>query len=351
MGDTNTNAQDHIAQSMNAMLLLNSSCQAIVQTYIAPSSSPWNQQVADELGDAQDLVRDWRLSGFLYFSQTILAGTTACGNAIMNAKPQIETLFAQLAQNFNATTKQQLLTQLSNLEPQILSLNDSIGNYEDKLSSWNVQMSKVHDRLSQTIASIQEQESELQADIAATNAQIASMQKTIETDRQAIAKAKAARTRGIIETIFGVVFAPLTGGASLILAGIGVASIVEGEAAITALQSSITKAQSQIVSDQSHLNDDQKQVVSLQGIVASANLVMSDVNFIGESLDSLRTDWELLHQNLSDVITKITNATDASVLILSKVWFEASCDEWSSILDFVQSLQNAPTTTTHVTIG
>lgn len=350
MSDT-PDVQGKITQSMNAMLLLNSSCQAIVETYIAPSASPWYQQVENELGDAQDLVRKWRESGYLYFSQTILSGTAACASSILASKDQIESLYTQLTTTYSPSLKQSLISQLSGFGSQISALNNNIDDYEAKLKAWTLQISAVQNRLTTTVGAIQAQEADLQADIKSTNDQIASMQKTIETDRQAIAKAKAQRKRGIFETIFGCVLAPFTGGASLILAGIGVASIVEGEAAVNALESQIQTATSHIIADQAHLTDDQKQIVSLQGIVASANLLQSDVDFIGTSLDSLRTDWQLLSDNLTDQISKITNAENAQALIISKVWFDASCEEWSSILDFANSLQNMSVSTTHVSIG
>lgn len=350
MSDT-PDVQGNITQSMNAMLLLNSSCQAIVETYINPSSSSWYQQVEDELGDAQDLVRAWRESGYLYFSQSILSNTVACANSFLASKTQIESIYNQLSTNYSDTVKQSLISQLSGFSSQILALNNNIDSYEAKLKSWTIKMAAVQTRLTNTVSAIQAQEADLQADIAATNDQIASMQKTVETDRQAIAKAKAERTRGIVETIFGCLLAPFTGGASLILAGIGVASIAEGEAAINALESQIQTATNKINADQSHLNDDQKQIVSLQGIVSSANLVLSDVDFIGSSLDSLRTDWQLLSDNLNDEITKISNAKTAQEIIISKVWFEASCEEWVEILNYVNSLQNLSITTAHVQVG
>ena len=350
MSDTNTTTQDHLSQSIGAVLLLNSSCQAIVESYITPSESPWYDPVSTELHRAQVLVRQWRLSGYLYFNQSILTDCGNCANAIINARALIESLFADLAQQYNDAQKQQLIAALQQLLPVVAGLNSSVSSYQAKLSDWNLSIAAVHDQLNTTIGQIQQQAADIQADIQAANQMIASMQQTIEQDRQALAKAKAAESKGIIETIFGVLFAPITGGASLILAGIGVASIVEGEAEIKALQSNIETAQQQIVTDQAHLSDDQKQIASLQSIGSSANLVLSDVQFIGASLDALRTDWQLLHDNLEGVISKITQAENADMLVLSKVWFEAACHEWSAILQFVQSLQNAPIQTVKVSV-
>lgn len=350
MTDINSATQDQLSQSINAVLLLNSSCQAIVESYITPSDSPWYSPVANELHNAQVLVRQWRLSGYLYFNQSILTDCGNCAAAILAARTTVEQLFAALTQQFTEQQKQQLVAALQQLVPVVTSLNSSVGTYQDKLNGWSLSIAAVHAQLNNTIGQIQQQAAEIEADIQAANQIIASMQQTIEQDRQALAKAKAAESKGIVETIFGVLLAPITGGASLILAGIGVASIVEGEAEITALQSNISSAQQQIVTNQAHLSDDQKQIASLQGIGSSANLVISDVNFIGESLDALRTQWQLLRDNLLGVISKITQAENAAMLVLSKVWFEAACNEWAAILQFVRSMQNAGFSTSKVSI-
>lgn len=346
-----TDVQDHMTQSMNAIVMLNASCQAIVENYIAPSNSPWYKQVFAELGEAQDLVRQWRLSGNLYFGQTIVQGTIDCGTTFLASKTQIEALYTKLSQNFSETDKQTLIAELKAVEPKIKSLNTNIASYEESLRSWNIQLEGVHKKLANTIAEIQAQEGDLQADITATNQQIDLMQQTIEKDRKAIAKAKSQRTSGIVETIFGVLLAPVTGGASLILAGIGVGSIVEAEAKVKALESDIKSDTNRIVTDQAHLSDDKKQIVSLKGISSSAELVLSDVEFIEESLDSLRTDWALLEQELGDEISKIEKATTAEEVILSKVWFESACLLWQSVLDYAKSLENLPTNTTKVSVS
>src|SRR5690606_5618063 len=120
------------------------------------------------------------------------------------------------------------------------------------------------------------------------NQKITNLQNQIKTDRKAIAKAKEARKKGITETIFGVLLAPFTLGASLILAGIGVASIAEADQKISEMEKSITKYQKSIVDDQVNLTDDQKAVSSLKGLLMGLSSVLSDMNLISESLQVLK---------------------------------------------------------------
>src|SRR5690606_40654466 len=108
--------------------------------------------------------------------------------------------------------------------------------------------------------------SDLKSQITEINQKIDNFKSQIKADREAIAKAKKAREKGIVETIFGVILAPITLGASLILAGIGVASIAEAESKISDMEKSISQYQKSIVSDQANLSDDQKEVTTLNSL-------------------------------------------------------------------------------------
>ena len=61
-----------IDASIGSILLLNSSCQAVIEAEITEVSSPWYDQLDHELGAAENLVVGWRRSGVLYFQTDIL---------------------------------------------------------------------------------------------------------------------------------------------------------------------------------------------------------------------------------------------------------------------------------------
>ena len=118
-----SNAQ--IDDSMSAMLLLNSSCQAEIQE--VPSS--WYQQLDQELGRAENLVLAWRRSGVLYFQSDILDAISASGQAFLSGQTQIDTLFALLQQHFDPTVKAQLIAAMQALEPPVQAMISQIGAY------------------------------------------------------------------------------------------------------------------------------------------------------------------------------------------------------------------------------
>lgn len=64
--------QTDIPASISAMVLLNSACQGVVETYIDQGNAEhWYAQVEQNLNAVQKLVRQWRLSGNLYFQMTL----------------------------------------------------------------------------------------------------------------------------------------------------------------------------------------------------------------------------------------------------------------------------------------
>ena len=88
-----------ISDSIGAMLLLNSSCQALIQAEISPSSSPWYPILNQELGQAENLVVGWRQNGYRYFQTEILQQIDACAQRFLAAQPHIDGLFASLEQD------------------------------------------------------------------------------------------------------------------------------------------------------------------------------------------------------------------------------------------------------------
>ena len=58
MAFSGATTKEQLNQSMNAMLLLHSSCQAIIEATIAQIDSSWYNTIVNELGAAEELVVD-----------------------------------------------------------------------------------------------------------------------------------------------------------------------------------------------------------------------------------------------------------------------------------------------------
>lgn len=333
--------EQQISNSIGAMVLLHASNQALIEVSITPSDSPWYQTLNQELGAVENVVVDWRESGFLYFQQQILQQIVACGQAWLTARPGIDALFAQLKANFDPALKQQIVDDLDALQAPVGAMQSSLADYLSQLQQFQTALDAPHHAMVVTVSQIQAEAASIQAEITAINQKIATLQQQLITDRQAIAKAKAAEHRGIAETIFGVLLAPFTGGLSLILAGIGVASIAEAEEKVSELEAQISSSQAQIVSDQGELSDDEKQITTLKGLTMSVDLALSDIDDISAALANLRTGWSVLAGELQTEAQNVANSDDAQSALMSQVWFDAACDGWVNIVQFAEDYSNA----------
>jgi predicted nucleic acid-binding Zn-ribbon protein len=342
---TASHTNQQISNSIGAMLLLNSSCQALIEVSIAPSASPWYPILDQELGHAENFVVGWRQNGYLYFQSEILEQIDACGKGFLAAQAPVDTLFRQIEQKFDPATRDRIVTAMTSLEKPVQGMLDAITAYSDKLSNFESAMAEPYAQMKQSIAQIQAQEANIQQQIAAINTQIAQLQQQVNTDREAISKAEAQRTAGIIETIFGVLLAPVTGGTSLILAGIGVGTIAEAQEKVSQLESTIAQYQTTIAGDQIELSSDQQQVATLNGLAMSVGVALNDIALITSALDALRVTWDVLLGELENAAGDIAKADNAQLAIVAHVWFDAVCDAWQDINGFVEAMmmQNRPT--------
>lgn len=344
------NVNQQLSSSASATANLTLSCQGIVDTRIAQSSSPWYATLNSELQQAQKLAQQWLTQYATKLRSDVLTCVVHCGQGFSATRTNISQLFDQAAQNPSGA-KAALQTALSTLKGQTQMISQVVSTYETGLKTWGQQLRQAHDQMATTVGQIQAQENDLQSQIKAINTNISTLQAQIINDRKAISQAESQRTTGIVETIFGVLFAPFTGGLSLILAGIGVSSIAEAQSKVAAMEATIRDYQSRIVSAQQNLTQDQTQLVTLSGLTFSAGIALSDIEVAEQMLDSVRIGWDAFFQDMDGIITKIANAQNANAIIVEKAWFTAACDEWDLIVTGTQGLIGTPLSTRSVNCG
>lgn len=346
-----TQIKDETNASMNAMLMLNSSCQAIIQSSINQVDTPWYTDLSNELKAAEELVVNWRKNGFLYFKTAILEAMTNTGQQFIAVQGNLDALYAQLNQQFSQNVKDQIVQEIQNLAAPIQNLTSQIDEYSGKLTDFQKSMNVVHQNMNTTIKEVQNQEANIKIEIDQINSQIADLQNKITTYRNAIAKAKSTRTSGILETIFGIFLAPFTFGASLILAGVGVASIAEAESDINNLENTISDYQKSITADQTNLSNDQKIVATLNSILMGTDTTLNDMDMIGQALQELRISWASLDTELGQIITKTNNAQNSADALVGQAWFDAACLEWETIIPHSQDLSDRTIQSKFIQIG
>ena len=342
---------DQTTQTVNAILLLNSSCQAMIEAMIEPSSSSWYNTLNNLLGASESLIIDWRKSGYLYFYNTTLSDISNCAQVFLDNADTINALLNTTKGELNDNNKTQLINALETLNAPIDRFSSTIEGYESALADLDKNMQSVLNDMQSSIAEIQNEEAALKSEIDTINQYITNLKKQIKTDREAIAKAKSERTKGIVETIFGVVLAPVTFGGSLVLAGIGVSSIVEAEDKIDDMQSDISSYQQKISGEQAQLSDDEKEVSTLNGLAMSADILVNDINFITLSIDPLRTSWQVLSNELAGCQSNIEKAESADDIVLVEAWFNSACAEMSSVVTSCNAMLNQNVSSSKVSIG
>ena len=336
-----------LSSSATAAANLSASCQGILEAHLQAVSSPWYANLNSQLQQAQALAGEWRNRFASELQTDVLTCVVHCGQGFGARRATITNLFNSTSGDF-ASVKAQLVAELTGLKGSTQMIVSTTANYEAQLRDWGVRLSVVQGSMGQAVGQIQAEAGDVQAQIIATNLAIGAMTTEVVRDRQAIAEAQSQNTSGIVETIFGVLFAPFTGGLSLILAGIGVSSIVEAQSKVNALESTIKSYQDRIVAAQQTLTQDQAQLVTLNGLLVSGNIALGDVQVSSQMLDQVRTSWDVFFQEMNGIVSKISNAQNASAWIVEKAWFNAACNEWDVIVTGTQGIIGTRITTNTV---
>jgi hypothetical protein len=333
-----------LASSNIAAANLSVSCQGILDTHLQAVASPWYADLSNQLQQAQALAGEWRTRFASELKTDVLTCVIHCGQAFAAKRAIITNLFIATSADF-ASVKAQLCDELTRLQGSTQMIVRTAAYYEAQLRDWGQRLSTVQAGLGRTVAQVQARAGDLQAQITATNIVMAAMTAEVIRDRQAIAEAQSQNTSGIVETVFGVLFAPFTGGLSLILAGIGVSSIVEAQSKVNALESTIKSYQQRIVASQQALNQEQAQLVTLNGLLVSGTVALNDVQVFGQMLDRVRTSWDGFFQEMNGIVSKISSAQSSSAWVVEKAWFNAACNEWDIIVTGTQGIIGTSITT------
>ena len=299
------------------------------------------QPLNKDLDALKAVAKQWDQQEASQLKNTILPVIIESGEQFSSSQSTIINLFDKAAAN-TENNKQALTNALHDLLKPVTQINATILTYEKSLKSWRDNLRQAHNQMNTTVGKIQSQEQDLEGKIQAVNATIADLEEQIKNDKKLIAKArKEASKTNVIKTIFGVILGAATGGVGAILAGMGVSSIAEAEGKVKGLEQTINKYQQRLFQQQHAITQEQRELVSLKGLLLPANLALSDVDVAEQSMDDVRNSWEQFHQELTGVIEKINQATDAEMIIVEKAWFNAACKEWALVLEDAKQTANS----------
>lgn len=199
-------------------------------------------------------------------------------------------------------------------------------------------MQKSHDDLFAGAANIQSLQVDLQADIGKMNAAIQGLRAQIDAENKAIVAGALAIGVGLFALVVGIALAPVTGGASLIVSGIGGAAIIGGAVTWGVMQAKINGQFDEIAEDQKKISDDKRQLVALQGLSLAANSAISSIATATSALSDVKVMWTMFQNELQGTMDKLEKTDENLSAIVNKAYIIAAQNEWNLAVQFAQQL-------------
>ena len=344
MTDT-TNSDDNnatVASGFTSLRIVTTSCHGVLNTsFTAPETKPdWFDALDAKLAAAKVLANQWIDDLAPDMTASIPAHVIDYGTTYSALSEQIVVLLDQdpTAKGKDNSTVQQALALITALHDAVGTIVTDIEATESQLKTWGDNMQVSHDDLFDGAASIQSAQTDLQSDINAMNSAISGLQAQIDAENKAIAAGAAAIGIGVLALVAGIALAPETGGASLIVAGIGGAAVIGGAVDWGVMQGKINDQFKEIASDEKTISTDQRQITALQGLSLSASSAISSIATATEALSDVKTMWALFKDELNGTMNKLEQADEELMAIVDKAYVLAAQKEWELATASAQKL-------------
>ncbi len=336
--DTNSNT----ASGFASLQIVTSACHAVLNTqFIAPTPKPsWFDDLNAKLDAAKVLANQWIDDIAPKLTASVPSHVIDYGTTYTALTDQIIDL---LNKNPNAKGKddpvvQQVFALISALHDEVETIITDVIGTQEQLKTWGDAMQKSHDDLFAGAANIQSLQIDLQADIGKMNSAIQGLQAQIDAENKAIVAGALAIGVGLFALVVGIALAPVTGGASLIVSGIGGAAIVGGAVTWGVMQAKINSQFSEIAEDQKKISDDKRQLVALQGLSLAANSAISSIATATSALSDVKVMWTMFQNDLQGTMNKLEKTDENLSAIVNKAYVIAAQKEWNLAVQFAQQL-------------
>ena len=340
------NTNDKTATGFASLQIVTTSCHGVLNTqFTAPSPKPdWFDDLSGKLDSAKVLANQWIDDIAPQMTASIPSHVIDYGTTYSAITDEIVTLL-EANRSATRTSNPQVFQQLSELiqalHESVASIITDIEGTQGQLRTWGDSMQKAHDDLFNGAANIQAAETTLQGEMDQMNNAIKGLRDLIDGENKAIAAGAAAIGIGLLALVVGIALAPVTGGASLIVAGIGGAAVIGGAVDWGIMQSRINSQFAEIAKDQQKINDDKRQLVALQGLSLAANSAISSIATATQALSDVKVMWTTFQNELQGTINNLDKADKALSAIVSEAEVKAAQKEWNLAVDFAQQLVGA----------
>ena len=344
--DTTTTNENNetVASGFVSLQIVTTACHGVLNTsFVAPSEKPeWFDDLDAKLASAKVLANEWIDDIAPEMTASIPAHVINYGTTYSALSTEIINLLDEdpTASGTDNTTIQQAFALISALHTEVDKIITEVEATETKLKTWGDNMQTAHDDLFNGATNIQSAQTDLQADIDAMNSAISGLHAQIDAENKAIAAGAAAIGVGFLALVAGVALAPVSGGASLVVAGIGAAAIVGGSVTWGVMQDKINDQFKEIAKDEKQISADQLQIISLQSLSLSANSAISSIATATQALSDVKTMWNIFKDELQGVLTKLETTDESLMAIVNKAYVIAAQKEWDLAVAFAQNLAN-----------
>lgn len=339
---TTPSTNDTTATGFASLQIVTTACHGILNTqFTAPSPKPdWFDQLNAELDQAKVLARQWIDDIAPQMTASIPTHVINYGTTYDAITEQIVDLLEKnpTARGKDNPVVQQVFELIQALEGELQTIIADVAATQERLKQWGDEMQAAHDRLYEGAGNIQAAEIALQADIDKMNNAIAGLREYIDQENKAIAGAAAAIGIGLFALVVGIALAPVTGGGSLVISGVGALAIVGGGITWGIMQDKINKQFDEIAKDQAQIADDKRQLVALQGLSLAANLAVNATATATQALSDVKVMWGVFQGELQGTLDKLERTDEELSAIVNKAMVLAAQKEWKLAVDFAQQL-------------
>ncbi len=342
---------ERVRFSTNAMLMLNASCQGLVEGYIEPVENPWYEVVFSQLHAARRHVREWRNSGTLYFDRTILESSARCGERFVAQADEIAGGFDSLIRRHDPVLRDHLVGLLKELRAQVRNIDGEMAEYYETLTVWGVKMQGAHQNMADTVRDIQSEQTRIRGEIEAINITIDAIREKVKNCNDRIARLRSQNEKYRKMYLLYLILAPFTAGATLVLIAMGTASIAEAEEEVRELSREIEKDGLAIAEQQRKLDADSRELAALGGLTLSTRSILNDLERVSGSVLDLRTLWSYYMGDMDDIIAKLTAAAESDSYLAGKVWFMSALNEWKYVVGSIAEIERAPEETVKIHVN
>ncbi|OFX22892.1 MAG: hypothetical protein A2041_13095 [Bacteroidetes bacterium GWA2_31_9b] len=335
--------------------IITSACHSVLNTvFVAPDPKPvWFDDLNKELDAAKLVAKKWindlapditaKIPNHVIDYATTYSAMTDQIVALAEKNPTAKGKDNPIVKEIFA-----LIDALSGAVSDIITDVDSM---KDKLTAWGDELQAAHDGLVKGAVNIQNLEIELQGDIDNMNNAISNLRAMIDEQNKAICYSAMAVGVGVFLMVVGVGLAPLTGGWSLIVTGVGAVAVVGGAITWGIMQGKINDEFKDIATDQQKITDDKRQIVALQGLSTASDSAISSITLASQALSDVKTMWSFFDGELKGVVDKLNKADEELYAIVNEAYVLGAQKEWNEALKFAEQLVGMQVTVEEKTLS